>query len=110
MGIDADQLGLGMTLLHHLRDRVFLLSTTHGAETHALAAGLATVREYRRLPVIETLHARGERLRAGVEASAAALQRAAAVYLRPETRVVLSVVPKGRTALALEDAQPAVVA
>jgi zinc protease len=44
------------------------------------------------------------------EASAAALQRAAADYLRPETRVVLSLVPKGRTALALEDAQPAVVA
>ena len=44
------------------------------------------------------------------EASAAALQRAAAEYLRPETRVVLSVVPKGRTALALADAQPAVVA
>ena len=30
--------------------------------------------------------------------------------LRPETRVVLSVVPKGRTALALADSQPAVVA
>ncbi len=44
------------------------------------------------------------------EASSAALQRAAAEYLRPETRIVLSVVPKGRTALALEDAQPAVVA
>ena len=44
------------------------------------------------------------------EASSAALQRAAAAYLRPETRVVLSVVPKGRTALALVDAQPAVVA
>ena len=44
------------------------------------------------------------------EASSAALQRAAAEHLRPETRIVLSVVPKGRTALALEDAQPAVVA
>ena len=44
------------------------------------------------------------------EASSAALQRAAAAYLRPETRIVLSVVPKGRTALALVDAQPAVVA
>ena len=44
------------------------------------------------------------------EASSAALQRAAAEYLRPQTRIVLSVVPKGRTALALEDAQPAVVA
>ena len=45
-----------------------------------------------------------------MSASAAALQRAAADCLRPETRIVLSVVPKGRTALALEDARPAVVA
>jgi zinc protease len=44
------------------------------------------------------------------DASAAALQRAAAECLRPETRIVLSVVPQGRTALALADAQPAVVA
>src|SRR5829696_6668488 len=44
------------------------------------------------------------------EASAAALQRAAAESLRPQTRVVLSVVPQGRNALALADAQPAVVA
>jgi zinc protease len=43
-------------------------------------------------------------------ASAAALQRAAAECLRFESRVILSVVPKGRTALALADAQPAVVA
>ena len=44
------------------------------------------------------------------EASAAALQRAAADCLRQESRVVLSVVPKGRTELALAEAQPAVVA
>lgn len=48
------------------RDRVFLLSTTHGAQTHELAAALATIRCYRELPVVETLHARGARLRAGV--------------------------------------------
>jgi zinc protease len=44
------------------------------------------------------------------EASAAALQRAASDCLRSESRVVLSVVPNGRTALALADAQHAVVA
>ena len=44
------------------------------------------------------------------EASADALQRAAADCLRPHTRVVLSVVPKGRPELALADSQPAVVA
>lgn len=52
--------------LEHDRDRVFLLSTTHGAETHSLAAGIATLREYRSQPVIETLYARGARLREGV--------------------------------------------
>ena len=48
------------------RERVFLLSTTHGAETHELAAALATMRFYRDHPVVETLYARGERLRQGV--------------------------------------------
>ena len=46
---------------------MFLLSTTHGAETHALAAGMATMHEYRTKPVIETLYARGDRLREGVD-------------------------------------------
>ncbi|MEO7385404.1 MAG: glutamate-1-semialdehyde 2,1-aminomutase [Gammaproteobacteria bacterium] len=53
--------------LHHDRERVFLLSTTHGAETHALAAGIATMHEYRTRPVVETLYARGDRLRDGVD-------------------------------------------
>jgi glutamate-1-semialdehyde 2,1-aminomutase len=47
-------------------DRVFLLSTTHGAESVGLAAALETMRLYRREPVIETLYRQGERLRAGV--------------------------------------------
>lgn len=54
--------------LGHARERVFLLSSTHGGETHALAAGLATIETYRSEPVIETLYARGARLREGVEA------------------------------------------
>ena len=33
--------------LDHDRPRVFLLSTTHGAETHALAAAIATMQVYR---------------------------------------------------------------
>jgi zinc protease len=44
------------------------------------------------------------------DASAAGLQRAAADCLRPESRVILSVVPQGRMPLALANAQPAVVA
>ncbi len=43
-------------------ERVFLLSYTHGAETHALAATLAVIGVYRSEPVIETLHRQGERL------------------------------------------------
>ena len=42
-------------------------------------------------------------------ASAAALQQAAAEWLRPETRVVLSVVPRTRPGLALEGSRAAVV-
>ena len=52
--------------LDHDAERVFLLSTTHGGETHALAAAIATMQVYTDEPVIETLHARGDRLRAGV--------------------------------------------
>ena len=51
----------------HDRERVFLLSTTHGAETHELAAALTTMRFYRDNPVVETLYARGSRLRQGFE-------------------------------------------
>ena len=50
----------------HDRERVFLLSTTHGGETHALAASLATLEVYGREDVIAHLHRQGERLRAGV--------------------------------------------
>ena len=53
--------------LKHSSERVFLLSTTHGAETHSLAAGIAAMRVYRDEPVVETLYRRGERLRAGAE-------------------------------------------
>jgi glutamate-1-semialdehyde 2,1-aminomutase len=54
--------------LHHTdRQRVFLLSTTHGGETHALAAAIATMRVYRDEPVIEHLYRRGERLRRDLE-------------------------------------------
>ena len=52
--------------LNHTRERVFLLSTTHGAETHALAAGIATMKEYSVRGVIEHLYRQGERLRTGV--------------------------------------------
>ncbi|MBB3237640.1 glutamate-1-semialdehyde 2,1-aminomutase [Phyllobacterium endophyticum] len=47
--------------------RVFLLSTTHGAETHAMAASIATMRIYQDEPVIDHLYRQGEALRAGIE-------------------------------------------
>jgi glutamate-1-semialdehyde 2,1-aminomutase len=58
--------------LDHDRERVFLLSTTHGAEHAGLAAGIATMTTYEAEPVIETLHARGDQLRAAVEEAARA--------------------------------------
>jgi glutamate-1-semialdehyde 2,1-aminomutase len=54
-------------LEHTDRPRVFLLSTTHGAETHALAAAIATMRIYQREPVIEHLYRQGTRMKAQVE-------------------------------------------
>ncbi len=55
--------------LDHDQPRVFLLSTTHGAETHALAAALETIRIYRDQGVVEYLWRRGERLQALVQQS-----------------------------------------
>jgi glutamate-1-semialdehyde 2,1-aminomutase len=57
--------------LEHDRARVFLLSTTHGAETHALAASLETIRIYRERHVVEFLWKQGERLRTLVNRSIA---------------------------------------
>lgn len=49
------------------KEKVFLLSTTHGAETHALAAAIATINAYKERDVVDVLYRRGERLAAGVE-------------------------------------------
>lgn len=57
--------------LNHDRERVFLLSTTHGAETHALAAWLAISRVYREQHVVEYLWQQGERLRGLINQSIA---------------------------------------
>jgi glutamate-1-semialdehyde 2,1-aminomutase len=57
--------------LDHDQPRVFLLSTTHGAETHALAAALEVMRIYREDGVVEFLWRQGERLQALVKRSIA---------------------------------------
>jgi glutamate-1-semialdehyde 2,1-aminomutase len=56
--------------LDHERERVFLLSTTHGGETHGLAAAIATMRVYEDQPVIAHLYAQGEKLREGLRQAA----------------------------------------
>lgn len=58
--------------LHHDRERVFLLSTTHGAETHALAAAKAVMDVYTQEDVIGSLYHQGERLAQGLRAAAVA--------------------------------------
>jgi glutamate-1-semialdehyde 2,1-aminomutase len=54
--------------LRQPKERVFLLSTTHGAETHALAAGLATIAVYQQRDVVGQMRRTGEALREGIEA------------------------------------------
>ncbi|MBV9354231.1 MAG: aminotransferase class III-fold pyridoxal phosphate-dependent enzyme, partial [Chloroflexi bacterium] len=49
--------------LEHDRERVFVLSTTHGGETSGLAAAMATIDIYRREHVVDHLWRQGERLR-----------------------------------------------
>ena len=49
--------------IDHEKARVFLLSTTHGAENHALAAAMETIRVYREHDVVGFLWSQGERLR-----------------------------------------------
>jgi len=60
--------------LHHPRERVFLLSTTHGAESSALAAARKVIEIYKTEDVIGTLYRQGDRLRAGVQRAVAELK------------------------------------
>jgi glutamate-1-semialdehyde 2,1-aminomutase len=52
--------------LRDTRERVFLLSTTHGGETHALAAAMAVMDTYVEEGISQRLHDIGARLAAGV--------------------------------------------
>jgi glutamate-1-semialdehyde 2,1-aminomutase len=55
------------------RERVFLLSTTHGAEIHSLAAAMAVMRFYKENEVTDVLLRRGQRLKARIDAATAAM-------------------------------------
>jgi len=57
--------------LRHTAERVFLLSTTHGAETHALAAAREVMRIYVEEGICQRLAERGALLTAGLKAAAA---------------------------------------
>lgn len=80
----AEYMQLG-GLIQTEHPRVFLLSTTHGAETHAMAAAIATMTIYRDEPVIERLYEQGSKLAAGVNAVIAAhgLQNHVRLFGRP---------------------------
>jgi glutamate-1-semialdehyde 2,1-aminomutase len=68
--------------LHTDQERVFLLSTTHGAETHSLAAAIAVMDTYAEEGVIERLHTLGDRLAAGVRDAASSMGVAEHVLVR----------------------------
>jgi glutamate-1-semialdehyde aminotransferase len=46
-------------------EKVFLISTTHGGETHALSAALATISVFRTKPVVKHNHSIGDELISG---------------------------------------------
>jgi glutamate-1-semialdehyde 2,1-aminomutase len=53
--------------LRHGKERVFLLSLTHGAELHCLAAALEVMRVYQRENVVDRLMEQGGKLISGIE-------------------------------------------
>jgi len=55
------------------RERVFLLSTTHGAEIHSLAAAMAVMRFYKQNEVTDALFRQGQRLKARIDAATASM-------------------------------------
>ena len=64
------------------RERPFVLSTTHGAETHALAAARAVMNVYQADGSAARLHELGHRLSGGVREVAETLDVAEHVFLR----------------------------
>ncbi len=66
--------------LFHSEERVFLLSTTNGAERSALAAGIAAARMYQEQDVVGTINRNGQAIADGVRA--AANRHGLAEYLR----------------------------
>ena len=60
--------------IQHDRERVFLLSTTFGAETHSLAAAMEVMRIYQEENVVEYLDRQGKKLIEGINQAIATRQ------------------------------------
>ena len=58
-----DIMNLGSIYKKSNRERVFLLTSTHGAETHSLVAAIETIRELQKQKVISHIHATGLKLK-----------------------------------------------
>jgi glutamate-1-semialdehyde 2,1-aminomutase len=67
--------------IHHDKERVFLLSTTHGAENHAIAAAAATLAIYKSEDVIGHLHRQGQRLMTEINSASQSLGIAEHVFV-----------------------------
>ena len=70
--------------LTHPQERLFLLSSTNGAEQSGLAAGRSTIRLFRRHPVIEHLAAVGQQLADGINQIATRHGIQHALFLRSD--------------------------
>jgi glutamate-1-semialdehyde 2,1-aminomutase len=83
--------------LQHAAERVFLLSTTHGAETHALAAALEVIRIYNEEDVVGTMERQGARLAAACNelASDLGIEEHFGVIGRPSNLVFFTRDPAG---------------
>jgi glutamate-1-semialdehyde aminotransferase len=65
------------------QEKVFLISTTHGAETHAMAAALATIDEFERHDVVGHNHAIGRQVATDCQRAVEARGLDAAVQVLP---------------------------
>jgi hypothetical protein len=90
-------------------ERVFLLSTTHGAETHALAAAIAVIDTYTEEGITARLHALGDRLAAGVceVATSAGVAEHVVVRARASNLVFATLDPDGNPSPGLPHPVPA---
>ncbi|MGW1342887.1 glutamate-1-semialdehyde 2,1-aminomutase [Kribbella sp. NPDC002412] len=79
-------------------ERVFLLSTTHGAETHALAAAIAVMDVYKEEGIAARLHELGDKLASGVRevAAAAGVEDHVVVRGRPSNMVFATLDQEGQ--------------